>query len=162
MNVQEIKDKYSLKEILARCGIEPNRHDFCRCPFHEGDNTASMKIYKNDSFYCFGCHKGGDQIEFVKLYHGLSFKEACKWISGEDLTKQTQAQVAIAEIRREQRRKVIYQTRSKLKEINDSFTGLWQICQTAEPFSEDWCNAMNKWNTLCYQQDELLEKLGEI
>jgi hypothetical protein len=33
------------------------------CPFHEGDNEASMKLYPADnSFYCYGCGAWGDSL----------------------------------------------------------------------------------------------------
>ena len=38
------------------------------CPFHH-ELTPSLHIYsKTNSFYCFGCGAGGDQITFVKLF----------------------------------------------------------------------------------------------
>ena len=38
------------------------------CPFHS-EKTPSFTIYlNNNSFYCFGCHKGGDSIHLLKLF----------------------------------------------------------------------------------------------
>ena len=39
----------------------------CLCPFHK-DSKPSFVIYpKTNSFYCFGCNKGGGVIEFKKM-----------------------------------------------------------------------------------------------
>jgi DNA primase len=44
-----------------------------RCPFHE-ERTPSFSVNPVDKlFYCFGCSKGGDLIEFVRETEGLDF-----------------------------------------------------------------------------------------
>jgi len=56
-----------------------------RCPFHVGDHTASLKIYKGTrGWSCFGCHRGGTVIDFVMLNEDKTFTEAVKTID-EDL-----------------------------------------------------------------------------
>ena len=35
-----------------------------RCPFH-GDKEPSLHIFENQSWYCFGCGKGGDVYDFL-------------------------------------------------------------------------------------------------
>ena len=82
MTKEEIKDLYSMKDILERYGLpQPNRAGFICCPFHK-EKTASMKIYKKD-FHCFGCGANGDIFTFVMLMDGLTFKEAFKELGGE-------------------------------------------------------------------------------
>ena len=57
MTREEIKQAYSMKDILVKCGLpEPNRAGFIKCPFHKGDHEASMKVYDKD-FHCFGCER---------------------------------------------------------------------------------------------------------
>jgi hypothetical protein len=47
----------------------------CSLPGHTGERTASMYVYPHtNSFYCFGCNRGGDVIEYAKL-HGVSARE---------------------------------------------------------------------------------------
>lgn len=51
------------------------------CPFHE-DKTPSLKINPDkQTFYCFSCNSGGDSITFVQKLHGLSFKDALKYLN---------------------------------------------------------------------------------
>jgi len=46
------------------------------CPFH-GEKTPSFHVSEQrGSYYCFGCHEGGDAIGFVRKIYGLSFREA--------------------------------------------------------------------------------------
>ncbi|HBT96423.1 MAG TPA: DNA primase [Desulfobulbaceae bacterium] len=48
------------------------------CPFH-GEKTPSFYVYPGTaSFYCFGCGKSGDVIEFVKEYNHVDFPAALK------------------------------------------------------------------------------------
>lgn len=149
-----------MEEVLNRYNI-PIKRGFCTCPFHKGDHTASMKVY-DKSFYCFGCGKGGDVIEFVKLYEGLKFEDACRAISGEVLDKTTKDRIEYAISQREHRQKQKEILKKKLDKVNDLLSGLWQKYLNAEPFSDEWCNAYNTWQKLCYQQEQLLNELGEI
>lgn len=59
-----------MDEVARHYGFEPNRAGFMRCPFHQGDHTASLKIYAGDrGWHCFGCNSGGSVIDFVmRLY----------------------------------------------------------------------------------------------
>src|SRR5579862_5464226 len=51
-----------------------------RCPFHE-ERTPSFSVNPVDKlFYCFGCHKGGDLITFVRDTQGLDFAGAIEWL----------------------------------------------------------------------------------
>ena len=75
MTREEIKQAYSMKDILVKCGLpEPNRAGFIKCPFHKGDHEASMKVYDKD-FHCFGCGANGDIFTFTEKFYGISFKD---------------------------------------------------------------------------------------
>ena len=51
------------------------------CPFHN-EKTPSFCIYpENNSFFCFGCNKGGDVISFVMGVENLDFPEAVRWLA---------------------------------------------------------------------------------
>src|SRR4051794_21498828 len=52
-----------------------------RCPFHE-EKTPSFSVNPGQGlFYCFGCHKGGDMITFVRETQGLDFSGAIEWLA---------------------------------------------------------------------------------
>ena len=46
------------------------------CPFHK-ERTPSFYLYpETNSFYCYGCCKGGDNLTLTMALYGISFKEA--------------------------------------------------------------------------------------
>ena len=52
-----------------------------RCPFHE-ERTPSFSVNPSLGLYhCFGCHKGGDVIRFVRETQGLDFAGAIEWLA---------------------------------------------------------------------------------
>ena len=70
-----IKEAVTCRQFADFIGLSINRSGFAVCPFH-GEKTASLKIYKDGrGWCCFGCHRGGDVINFASLYYGLSFKD---------------------------------------------------------------------------------------
>ena len=74
---EKIIDTLTMGEVARFYGFEPNRAGFIQCPFHQGDHTASLKIYPgNRGWCCFGCHKGGSVINFVMDLFGLNFQQA--------------------------------------------------------------------------------------
>lgn len=77
----EIKQRVSMIEMLQYYGIETNRSNFCRCPFHQ-EKSASFKAYPGTrGFYCYGCHESGSVIDFVIKFFGLHFCDAIKKIN---------------------------------------------------------------------------------
>ena len=51
------------------------------CPFHH-EKTPSFKVdITSQLFYCFGCHKGGNVLTFVKEKENLSGIEALKFLA---------------------------------------------------------------------------------
>ena len=78
MIAEQIKQTVTMKKVAEFYGFNPNRAGYICCPFH-GDNTPSLKIYSdNRGWYCFGCNRGGDVIDFVRLLYNLNFPAACK------------------------------------------------------------------------------------
>ena len=53
------------------------KHRRTICPFHS-EKTPSFYIYRNNSYYCFGCNAHGNAIDFLIKKHGYSFEHACK------------------------------------------------------------------------------------
>ena len=51
------------------------------CPFHN-EKTPSFCVYpENNSFFCFGCNKGGDVIAFIMGVENLDFTEAVRFLA---------------------------------------------------------------------------------
>ena len=72
----QIKMAVSVKEAAEYYGLEVNRGNMTRCPFH-ADRTPSMKL-NEDYFYCFGCGTSGDVIDLVAKLFNLTSLQAAK------------------------------------------------------------------------------------
>lgn len=149
MTKEEIKDLYSMRDILERYGLpQPNRAGFICCPFHK-EKTASMKIYK-DSFYCFGCGAGGDIFSFVQEMDGISFKEAYAALGGE-YENSFSARLKIYQAQK--KREMQWKTEKKLKrkrELNYLLMDVYRKwLDLTEPLSDVWADT---YNALQYQE----------
>lgn len=86
-------------------GFQRNRAGFISCPFHEGDNSASLKIYPGRrGWYCFGCGAGGDVIKFVQMLYDINFTQALTRLNFDfnlnlNYGKPTEAEIALAKKR---------------------------------------------------------------
>lgn len=58
-------------------GFHPNRAGYICCPFHN-EKTASLKLYDDGGWHCFGCGAGGSSIDFTARLQELSPVEAVK------------------------------------------------------------------------------------
>ena len=74
---QEIRQRVSLSDVLSRYGFQPDRRGYINCPFHPGDRDASLRVYKDNTWHCFGCHKYGSVIDFVMEMEHMDFRQAC-------------------------------------------------------------------------------------
>lgn len=54
-----------------------------RCPFPDHqEKTPSFSVSEHKQVYhCFGCHKSGNVITFLRDYHGYAFPEAVEWLA---------------------------------------------------------------------------------
>ncbi len=65
MEISDIKSRLSIHSVIEHYGHKANRNQLIRCPFH-ADDKASLQLYpKTNTWYCFGCNKGTDQIDFI-------------------------------------------------------------------------------------------------
>lgn len=54
---------------------------FYKCPLHN-EKTGSFCIYrKTNTYYCFGCHQGGDVISLYQKLYNCNFSSAVKELS---------------------------------------------------------------------------------
>jgi DNA primase len=144
MNSEEIKQQYSMKDIVEQYGFKVNRMGFINCPFHKGDRGASLKVYQ-DSFHCFGCGKNGDIFTFVQLMDSVDFKTAFQSLGGtyEKPTFSSQLSIYRAKKKKEERARASEKLR-KRKELNNMLIDVYRgFMNRSEPFSEVWCDCCN-------------------
>jgi len=96
MEIQQIKEKLTILEVLAHYGLNPNRNKMLCCPFHD-DKNPSMQVYpETNTVHCFsgnGKHTGKaiDQIDFILHKEGCTKHEAilkAKKLLGETIITQ--------------------------------------------------------------------------
>jgi hypothetical protein len=79
--VQAVKAAADIVDVFERRGTALRKTGKTwkgLCPFHD-DHTPSLTVYpQTQTFYCFGCHLGGDAIEVVKLLDNVSFSDAVR------------------------------------------------------------------------------------
>ena len=148
MKKDEIKQMYSMRDILARYNIFPNRAGFIRCPFHQGDNTASMKIYK-DSFHCFGCGADGDIFKFIMMMDGISFKDAFISLGGtyeKPESKNDQRHrvrdIKTAQLKREKEKQRIQKMKKRILDLSEEARLCESFAHCYVPLSDPWCECM--------------------
>jgi DNA primase len=76
MQIPDIKNRLPITKVLAHYGIEINKNNHIKCPFHQ-DDKPSCKIYLDTNTYnCFGCGATGDVIQFIQDKENCSKHEA--------------------------------------------------------------------------------------
>ena len=74
---------YPIDQLVRQFSDEKREITFkrnVRCILHE-ERTASMRLYPNNTFYCFGCGQGGDTIKLLMGKRGVDFISAVKWLT---------------------------------------------------------------------------------
>ncbi len=80
---RELSERSDLGEIASRYITLKRSGRMLQglCPFHS-EKTPSFYIYTDsNSYYCFGCQKGGDVISFIEQVENLDFMEAVKFLA---------------------------------------------------------------------------------
>jgi DNA primase len=81
MEIQEIKSKLTLSQVLQHYGLKPDKSLRLHCPFHN-DKTPSLQVYyKTHTAYCFSSNckthgKSLDVIDFILHKENCSKHEA--------------------------------------------------------------------------------------
>ncbi len=144
MTREEIKQQYSMRDIVEQYGFKVNRAGFIHCPFHKGDKGASLKVYQ-DSFHCFGCNANGDIFTFIQKIDQVDFKTAFQSLGGtyEKPTFESQLAIYRAQKKKEQRAKEAEKLKRR-KELNNMLIDVYRYWMNrSEPFSEAWCSSCN-------------------
>ncbi len=80
--IEHIKAGIDLKTYIEQttgASFKKNGKGYvCRCPFpdHEDKTPSFIVTPQENLFHCFGCNRGGDIIQFDRMYFNLDFKEA--------------------------------------------------------------------------------------
>lgn len=158
MTKDGLKNKYSMFEIISQYGFHPNRAGFISCPFHKGDRTPSMKIYKTD-YHCHACGANGDIFSFIQEMDHCDFKTAFYSLGGTYEKPSSASRMAVYHIRKAKESRKIREDKVKRKmQLNNMLLGIYVTwLKRLEPMSDAWCDCMNAY-TYCLYRDEKLQK----
>lgn len=79
LNIEMAKD-FPIANLLSGKIIKSGKNLKACCPMH-GEKTPSFFIYPDNTWYCYGCGKGGDVIKFVQDLDGVDFQTAVRRLS---------------------------------------------------------------------------------
>lgn len=83
--VQELLTRIHIRDVIEKyipLEQKGSRYVAC-CPFHHEKTPSFSVTPEKGLFYCFGCHKGGNAIQFVSEIERISFREACEKLAEE-------------------------------------------------------------------------------
>lgn len=168
--IRRVKAQYTMREIVERYGFRVGRSGFIPCPFHEGDNSPSLKVYK-DSYYCFGCGEHGDIFSFVQKMDGVGFTDALISLGGvvqdkKSIDRQTRDRITRDRQQRIQDEKNHrYKIQSRWKQI-EKHEEIMQEMQsrmaTQEPLSDPWCESMDRYMLSFGLREILFEEVSSL
>lgn len=159
MTSEELKQQYTMRDVVERYGFRPDRAGFIHCPFHNGDNGASMKIYEKD-FHCFGCGANGDIFDFVQKMDRISFREAFLVLGGtyeerKNLAFSARAARYRAQKAKERREKEAFRAEQQ-RGLNQRLISIYRkALLESVPMSDAWCDAYNALQIQLYIHGEL-------
>jgi len=80
LDIQKAKSK-NLMYVIENLTGQPVKFHKIKSIFNPSERTASLHIYENtNTWWDFSCNKGGDVIDFVKIYLNKSFVDSVKWL----------------------------------------------------------------------------------
>jgi len=126
-----ILNKHSITGYLADKGLHPsaiigNKTKY-PCPIHK-ETKPSFMVYDNpdgiETFFCFGCHRGGNILSLYKELEGISFGKTISELGkGIYIADEQEIDIIIRKIREEEN-KVIGSVKDDLSELSLRFADL--------------------------------------
>jgi len=101
----EVRDRLTVRAVLADAGYDVPRGARIPCPIHRGDNRTAFSVSRDGRWWTCWSHCGsGDALLLARKLHGLEFRQAlehCAALVGVTRQLRTAAQIAEARARRE-------------------------------------------------------------
>ena len=83
--IEEIKESIDIVDFIGEY-VElkkKGREYFGNCPFHD-ERTGSFSVTPHKGvYYCFGCKKGGDIIDFCQDYLNMTYEQTINYLGSE-------------------------------------------------------------------------------
>lgn len=159
-----VKSSVSMRDLARTMGFKVTPAGFMKCPFHSGDDTASLKVYDGHrGFYCYGCNKGGDIFRFVQDYMGMNFEASVRYVAGvfniplsdpnekpdKASVKASMEEVRRRRLEREKAEDEANRKKDRLNELSKQMQSYEDLAATFAPdrvtgYSDIWCRLKTK------------------
>lgn len=175
MPADEIRRLVTTRQAAEHYGFTPDQAGYICCPFHK-EKTASLKLFSDGGFKCFGCGAGGSVIDFVMRLFDLSFPQAIVRIDSDfrlGLTgrrpDRREASRILEQRRREKEEREALE--DQLRRVNAEHRYWWEVLKYFSPSLEDveagcvhplYVKAVNRVPWLDDWADELMEQLYQM
>ena len=83
-DVDEVRSRARIDDVVAsQVTLKPAGAGTLKglCPFHDEKTPSFQVTPARGLYYCFGCGKGGDTVDFVREINNLSFREAIEFLA---------------------------------------------------------------------------------
>lgn len=104
--IQQVREANDIVDVIGSYVTLQKKGSsyFGLCPFH-GEKTPSFSVNQREQFfYCFGCHTGGNVITFIMKIENMTFPEALKYLADRAHIDLPEAEVSEEEKKRIHRR----------------------------------------------------------
>lgn len=81
LQIKEANDLVSVVEQYVALSKKSSANYFGLCPFHSEDTPSFSVSPSKQIYYCFGCHKGGDVVNFIREVEHLDYPGALRFLA---------------------------------------------------------------------------------
>ncbi len=166
-----MRDRPSIVEVISKYTELKRRgkEHVGLCPFHS-EKTPSFYVNEDkETFYCHGCHEGGDVIAFIQKIEGFDFKGAIAHLGLTEKTRPTPAEIKRQQLLRETSRNLAAWALSVSEGIGTQMRELGQRAHMAQKVLKELPGAnrkllrgeiekaTRKWDILSTLEEDLLD-----
>lgn len=160
-----IIDKPDIRTEMERAGAifrKSGSAYICHCLLHQERTPSCYVDLDKQVFYCHGCGKGGDVIQFIMELRGCDFKEALRYLGIEqDRPYQLNPEVQEAKYQREMIDQFREWEKSYFTEISDLYRS-WNLLKPllAPEQVEEYAD-FYKWESIWQHHLDILSYVGD-
>ena len=154
--IDEVLDKVDLTEVAEDYGITlklKGHRAWACCPFHNEDTASFCIDTVKNLWYCYGCGKGGNVINFVMEKDGLTFPLAVKKLLKEKLDHDLTDEEMKSTPEEEEKHK----RRESMRIINDRLATFFveQLQKDTDDARMAKAYMLNRWNEKYCQEQRI-------